>query len=77
MSAKIKLGETIAVIDGMFWTVESGDHRWAEILNEDIPIEGPSPSDPDPDLTQAESAVKNYGAVIVSNDNKDSGEAVY
>lgn len=77
MPTKIQIGDTIANIENMEWSIEKGDLRWREILNSDIPKHGYSPSIPDPDLNQAEDAVKRYGAKILSNKNIDSGNVVY
>lgn len=75
MASRIQISDTIAEISLQKWIVVSGDNRWAEILNDDIPVSGPSPSDPDPDLTQAENAVKNYGAKMLSSKSDTYGDS--
>lgn len=72
MSAVIKIGETRATFAEGRWTCVDADA--AAALNGLVPADGFSPSDPAPEQTMAEEAVRVFGAEIVSIDPPEESE---
>jgi len=72
MSATIQLGNELATFNGGRWIAKNRD--LARRLNALLPEGGFSPSDPAPDRTAANAAVRAMGAVILSVDNPEPFE---
>ena len=69
MSATIKVGAFEAILDGWEWT---GDDAWfVDKLNSMLDPEGPSGSDPAPDLHEARRTAKELGGQVVRFDKPE------
>jgi hypothetical protein len=63
---KVTIMNEPATINGYVWT--SPVKGLAEFLNAFLPWHGASPSDPNPDLTAAQDAIKKFGGEIIHAD---------
>lgn len=66
MSATVKIGPHKARIEGYVWTCE--DKALQRLLNALLSPFGPSGSDPNPDASAAEAAVKTLGGRVLQAD---------
>ena len=69
MSATIKVGVFEATLDGWEWA--EGDAWFVDRLNAMLDPEGPSGSDPAPDLHEAQRVAKELGGQVIRFDKPE------